>query len=127
LLPLYVRNIEEGADEHRYQQCATCHNKTHVTIPLNWVFAPLAPAKSSRGQTALNSPRRRRWQRCRLLRRGRCRLNMTGRRCGDGIGKGGLHHGENAGKKNCGKGGAEHGEILSVDGSKPTEADAPSL
>jgi hypothetical protein len=35
---------------------------------------------------------------------------MTGRRCGDGIGKGGLHHGENAGKKNCGKGGAEHGE-----------------
>src|SRR4051812_3266297 len=88
----------------------------------------LAPAKSSGGDAALNSTRRRHGQRCRLLRRGRCGLGMIGRRCGgERIGHSRLRRGENTSQKNCGKGRAEHGEILSVDGSKPTEADAPSL
>jgi hypothetical protein len=89
-----------------------------MSYPLsNWLFAPLAPAKPGGGHTAPNSTHRRRWQRCRLLRRGRCGLDVSGRRCGERIGNSRVRRSENADEKNCGKGGAEHGEIPQWDRS----------
>jgi hypothetical protein len=118
LLPLYVRNIEEDADEDGHQQYATCHDEAHAILPLQTNFRVLTPAKPGGGHPVLGT-RPRRWQGCRLLHQGRRSLDMSGRRCGERIGNSRLRRGEKAGEKNCEEDGAEHGEILSgpIDGS----------
>jgi hypothetical protein len=106
-LPLYVRNIEEDADEHRHQQYATCHDEAHAILPLQTDLRALAPAKPSGGDPVL-STRPRRWQGCRLLHHGRRSLDLIGRRRGEMISKDGLRRCKNAGQGNCGKYRAEH-------------------